>query len=134
LTPDNFRLRLFSRRGKLKPALTNQKLVSGIGNCYSDEICYDAQIHPETAIPSMDARTADRLYDSMRKVLQEAAANGGYMDHPLTSDDQLTGGFDDKCRVYDREGEPCDRCATPIEKGESAGRKMFFCPHCQRMG
>jgi formamidopyrimidine-DNA glycosylase len=134
LTSEVFRKRLSARRGKLKPAMTDQRLVSGIGNCYADEICFDAQIHPETPIPSLNAETSEQLYHSMRQVLEEAVAGGGYMDHPLTPDDTFTGGFDDQCRVYDREGEPCVRCGTPIEKGETAGRKMFFCPHCQRMG
>jgi formamidopyrimidine-DNA glycosylase len=134
LTPEAFKKRLKTRRGKLKSALTDQKLVSGIGNCYSDEICFDAEIHPETPVPSLNEEACDRLYASMRKVLAEAAAGGGYMERPLSPDDDLTGGFDEKCRVYDREGEPCDRCGTPIEKGESSGRKMFYCPHCQRTG
>lgn len=134
LTAEAFRRRLKSRRGKLKSALTDQKFLSGIGNCYSDEICFDARIHPETPIPSLKEEEADRLYVSMRKVLEEAASWGGYMDRPLTPDDRLTGGFDERCRVYDREGEPCVDCGTPIEKGEISGRKMFFCPHCQRTG
>ncbi len=132
LTPEVFRKRLSARRGKLKPALTDQKLVAGIGNCYSDEICYDAMIHPETPIPAMKPEDMDRLYASMHKVLSEAADKGGYMDRPLFANDRFTGGYDDACRVYDREGEPCARCGTKLEKGEVSGRKMFFCPRCQR--
>ncbi len=133
LTPDRFYTRLKSFRSKLKPVLTNQKLTAGIGNCYSDEICFDAGVHPATAIAALDRETSDRVHASMHKVLQEAFASGGYMDHPLTADDKLTGGYDDKCRVYDRGGEPCVRCGTPIEKDELSGRKMFYCPHCQRL-
>lgn len=134
LTPESFRDRLKPRRGKLKSALTDQKFLAGIGNCYSDEICFDACIHPETPIPSLDREATDRLFASMRKVLAEAAEYGGYMDRPLTPEDTLTGGFDERCRVYDREGEPCVRCGTDIEKGETSGRKMFYCPHCQKVG
>jgi formamidopyrimidine-DNA glycosylase len=134
LTQEAFRTRLSARRGKLKPAMTDQKLISGIGNCYADEICFDAQIHPEVPASSLNAEEADRLYQSMRNVLTDALTHGGYMERPFTEDDELTGGYDEMCRVYDREGEPCVRCGTPIEKGETAGRKMFHCPHCQRMG
>jgi formamidopyrimidine-DNA glycosylase len=132
LTPDVFRQRLSSRRGRLKSALTDQKFVSGIGNCYSDEICYDAFVYPGTAISALDGETLERLYHSMKKVLAEAASYGGYMDRPLTPGDRLTGGYDSRCRVYDREGEPCGRCGTPIAREELAGRKMFYCPHCQK--
>ncbi|MBW5448175.1 endonuclease VIII [Cohnella sp. CFH 77786] len=134
LTPETFYGRLSARRGKLKPALTDQKLVSGIGNCYSDEICFESGIHPETPVPSLDREASDRLFASMRRVLEEAAEYGGYMDRPLTPDDKLTGGFDPRCRVYDREGEPCVRCGTKVVKGEISGRKAFYCPHCQRSG
>jgi formamidopyrimidine-DNA glycosylase len=68
----------------------------------------------------------------MRNVLSDAALHGGYMDKPLTPGDKLTGGYDKLCRVYDRENQPCVRCGTPIAKGELSGRKMFYCPHCQR--
>lgn len=132
LTPEMFRTRLAARRGKLKAVLTDQKLVAGIGNCYSDEICFDAHLHPAAAVPSLNEEAIGRLYASMRNVLSDAALHGGYMDKPLTQDDKLTGGYDKLCRVYDRENQPCVRCRTPIVKGELSGRKMFYCPHCQR--
>ena len=133
LTEERFRQRLQASRSKLKSALTNQKLVAGIGNCYSDEICFDACLHPAAAIPALDEEASGRLYVSMHKVLGDAYANGGYMDRPFSPDDTLTGGYDDKCRVYDRGGEPCVRCGAPIEQGELSGRKMFHCPNCQRL-
>lgn len=132
LTPEAFARRLRARRGKLKPTLVDQKLVSGIGNCYSDEICFDAGVLPTASIPELTEETKRRLYDSMRKVLEEAAAGGGYMDHKLTADDTFVGGYDERLRVYDREGEPCPRCGAPIRLEHLASRKMFFCPSCQR--
>lgn len=131
LTAEAFRARLSARRGKLKSALTDQKLVAGIGNCYGDEICFDAFVFPATAIPALRREQIERLYDSMKKVLTEAVSCGGYLDKPLTPDDRLTGGCGRRCKVYDREGEPCVRCGTKIVKEELAGRKMFYCPKCQ---
>ncbi|MFC5700036.1 DNA-formamidopyrimidine glycosylase [Cohnella faecalis] len=132
LTLEAFRKKLGTRRGKLKPVLTDQKFLSGIGNCYSDEIAFDARIHPETTIASLDENASARLYQSMRSVLEEAASAGGYMEIPLTADDELTGGYNDQCKVYDRGGEPCVRCGTPIVLETLSSRKMFYCPECQR--
>lgn len=133
LTSEQFTERLKKSRSKLKTALTNQKMVAGIGNCYSDEICFDAAIHPATPIQTLDTAACARLYASMHQVLQTAVEHGGYMDRPLAEDDKLTGGYNDRCLVYDRGGEPCVRCETPIEKSELSGRKMFYCPNCQRL-
>ncbi|CAM3866255.1 bifunctional DNA-formamidopyrimidine glycosylase/DNA-(apurinic or apyrimidinic site) lyase [Cohnella lubricantis] len=132
LTEEAFTKRLGKRRGKLKPTLVDQKLVSGIGNCYSDEICFDAKVLPMAQIPDLSEETKQRLYHSMRQVLEEAAANGGYMDHKFSADDTFVGGFDEMCRVYDREGEDCPRCGTPIRLEHVSSRKMFFCPSCQK--
>ncbi|MBB6669172.1 bifunctional DNA-formamidopyrimidine glycosylase/DNA-(apurinic or apyrimidinic site) lyase [Cohnella nanjingensis] len=134
LTQAAFKTRLAKRRGKLKPVLVDQKFVSGIGNCYGDEICFEAGVKPDAAIPQLAEETKDRLYLAMREVLTEAAANGGYMDRPLTQDDTLTGGHDARCKVYDREGEACPRCGGTIRLETLAGRKMFYCPDCQRDG
>jgi formamidopyrimidine-DNA glycosylase len=132
LTEEAFRKRLASRKGKLKTTLTDQKLVAGIGNCCSDEICFEAMIHPEMPVPRLSSEQVGRLYASMHKVLSEATARGGLMDKPFYTSDRHTGGFHETRKVYDREGEPCVQCGTKIEKGEVSGRRTFFCPRCQR--
>jgi len=132
LTLEAFRKRLSGKRGKLKTTLTDQKFLAGIGNCYSDEICFDAGLHPAASANGLAEEESERLYRSIHKVLTEAKEAGGYMDHPLTAGDRLTGGFNDRCRVYDRENEPCVVCGTPIKHETLAGRKMFYCPHCQK--
>ncbi|XID94435.1 bifunctional DNA-formamidopyrimidine glycosylase/DNA-(apurinic or apyrimidinic site) lyase [Paenibacillaceae bacterium WGS1546] len=131
LTPEAFRELLRKKRSKLKTALTDQRFLAGIGNCYSDEICFDAKLHPALQANSLDEEQAGRLYRSIRKVLTEAKEAGGYMDRPLTEGDGTTGGYDERCKVYDREGEPCEACGTPIRFESTAGRKMFYCPLCQ---
>ncbi|WP_217594343.1 Fpg/Nei family DNA glycosylase [Cohnella sp. GbtcB17] len=132
LTEAAFAARLKKRRGRLKPVLTDQKFLAGIGNCYSDEICFDAMIHPASQISALTEEQIAALYASMRKVLMQAAAGGGYMEHPLTETDETTGGFLDKLQIYDRGGEPCPRTGDEIVLETLAGRKMFYCPACQK--
>lgn len=119
------------KRGYLKPALVDQGVLSGIGNCYSDEICFAAGILPQRRMESMDDADWSRFYSSMKSTLAEAVSFGGYMDVPLFRGDTLTGGFDERCRVYDREGEPCPRCGTLIARVDFASKKSYSCPGCQ---
>lgn len=123
---------LKSKRTVLKPTLTDQKTLAGIGNCYADEICFDAGILPTRSIGSLAPGDFGRLYESMNKVLHEAIRFGGYMENPLFPGDALTGGFDSRCLVYDRGGEPCVRCGNPLVQEELASRKVFYCTRCQR--
>jgi formamidopyrimidine-DNA glycosylase len=132
LTPDAFAAMLRRKRGRLKPAMVDQHWIAGIGNCYADEICFEAEASPLTNIAALSEAAARRLFDAMRKVLAEAADAGGYMDRPLTPGDARTGGYDARCRVYDRAGEPCVRCGGTIRQDTVSARKTFYCPACQR--
>ncbi|MFM1655348.1 bifunctional DNA-formamidopyrimidine glycosylase/DNA-(apurinic or apyrimidinic site) lyase [Brevibacillus sp. B_LB10_24] len=124
---DRFR----GKGGRLKTALIDQKQIAGIGNCYSDEICFAAGIKPTRSCRELTEGEWSKLYRSTRRVLTEAIARGGYMESPLYAGDTLTGGFDELCKVYDRSGEPCYRCGGPIVRTVISGRKTFYCERCQ---
>lgn len=119
------------KRGALKTTLVNQHCIAGIGNCYADEICFEAGIRPLTKIPALQAQSYARLHAAMPHVLERAIAYGGYMDHPFTNNDTVTGGYNEHCFVYDRGGEPCPRCHQPIIQTAHTGRKVFYCANCQ---
>lgn len=121
---------LNKKRTTLKMALVDQGLIAGIGNCYSDEICYLARLLPTRICSSLDLADCEELLVSMRKVLTDATRSGGYMEHPLYVGDGLTGGY--RCYVYDRAGEPCDRCGEPIVVETVGKRKTYYCVQCQR--
>jgi formamidopyrimidine-DNA glycosylase len=129
---EDFLQRLKGRRTNLKVTLVDQSVVSGIGNCYSDEICFTAQLLPTRRVNSLTEEEQKRLYQAMRTVLKEAIHFGGYMDAPLYEGDRLTGQFDAKCRVYDRGGEPCVSCGNPLIKDEVSSKKCYYCRHCQK--
>ena len=130
-TLTHFEKLLEEKRGVLKAAMVDQQWIAGIGNCYSDEICFHARILPTRRIPELTAPERSTLYHSIQEVLAEAIRFGGYMEQPLYRTDELTGGFDERCQVYDRGGEPCLRCGQPLTKDELSSRKVFFCTHCQ---
>lgn len=122
---------LRGRRGSLKTTLVNQDVIAGIGNCYADEIAFAAKLRPTVKLQDLKEDELLSIYVAMRDVLSEATEAGGYMEMPLTKDDALTGGANDLCRVYDREGETCPRCGDIIVKAEMNGRKVFYSPGCQ---
>lgn len=132
--PNDFVARLRKSRRMLKFALTDQSILAGIGNCYADEMCFAAAIHPLRKLADISSAELQTLFTAMRSTLAEAIRYGGYMEAPLYAGDALTGGYNDRCKVYDRGGEPCFRCGTPITKTESNGRKVFFCERCQLQG
>lgn len=131
MNEERFTALLRKRRGSLKTTLVNQDVIAGIGNCYADEIAFAAELLPMAKLQNFSDEDFSRLYQSVRDVLIEATEAGGYMEMPLTRDDQLTGGANEICRVYDREGETCPRCGDTIVKAEMNGRKVFYSPGCQ---
>lgn len=123
---------LDDRRGKIKTKLLDQEFIAGIGNCYSDEICYHAGIKTKRSIEDIGEPERNQLYQSMKHVLLDALKHGGYMENPFFQGDKLTGGYNNLCLVYDREGENCNRCGGTIIKEMISSRKTYFCPNCQK--
>jgi len=132
LTSAVFRERLARKKGTLKSILADQSFIGGIGNCYSDEICFEARLRPSRKADSLTENETFALFGAMKPVLQRAVQYGGYMEEPIHAGDTLTGGYNDRCLVYDRGGQPCIRCGTNVEKLEVSGRKSFLCPNCQK--
>ena len=111
------------RRGPIKPTLMDQKVIAGLGNIYAAEALWRAKISPRAVSSTLSSTRLTRLAESIHSVLlDEARPPGRYTD---------TEGRD-RFAVYDREGEPCSRCATKIKRIPQAGRSTYYCPKCQR--
>ncbi|RMH70795.1 MAG: bifunctional DNA-formamidopyrimidine glycosylase/DNA-(apurinic or apyrimidinic site) lyase [Gemmatimonadetes bacterium] len=130
---DNFTLADFKalfhrKKGRLKPLLLNQAFIAGLGNIYADEACHDAGILPNRTADTLSAVELERLYHSIRKVL-----NHGIMHRGATFDEVYPGGkFQNFFQVYGRTGEPCRTCDQPVERIVLSSRSTHFCPNCQR--
>lgn len=129
-TLDAFHQIMQKRKGTIKTTLINQEVLAGIGNGYSDEILWHAEIRPDKKINELDDQQLSRLYDSIQFIFKRGIEQGGYMENPLFKGDGKTGGY--QFYVYDREGEACSRCNASIIKSEISSRKTYFCPNCQR--
>lgn len=120
------------RKGRIKSLLLDQTAIAGIGNIYADEMLFDARIHPETPASSLGKRAVERLYDSMKKILTLAIAEKGSTLRDYRDAEGKAGNFQFFHKVYDRKGEPCVACGTPVRMTRIGGRSSHFCPKCQR--
>jgi formamidopyrimidine-DNA glycosylase len=127
LTPGMFYQRLQSHHRQLKSLLLDQTFLAGLGNIYTDEALHLAKLHPLTLAHSLSLPEAERLLDSIRYVLQEGIQrNGASIDWVYRGGD-----FQNYFRVYQRTGEPCPVCSTPIQRIIVGQRGTHFCPTCQ---
>ena len=111
---DEFKKRFKNKKGKIKQILMDQSIVSGIGNIYSDEILFEARIHPFREIKKLTNEEIKRIYQATKKILKKAVELKGTI-----------------LKVYRREGEKCSRCGAIIKRVKLAGRSAHFCPKCQ---
>jgi len=131
---EEYLIQLLSRsRRTLKTFLLDQTRVLGLGNIYAVEALFLAGIHPLKLTHTLSKPRARKLYQAIRQVLQEAIDSGSTLKIDL-SDGQASyfGSSERFWRVYEREGEPCVNCGTPIRRIVHAGRSTYFCPRCQR--
>jgi len=118
-TADQLRVALASRRGPIKSALLDQKLVAGLGNIYAAESLWRARIDPRVASNSLTPLQVRVLRRAVATVLERATGARYTDDSTVTLD------------VYDREGLACRRCKARIERVVQAGRSTYFCSSCQ---
>jgi formamidopyrimidine-DNA glycosylase len=132
-TWQEFSADLARRATKLKPLLMDQRFVSGLGNIYSDEVLFQAGLRHDRTSDSLSAQEVRRLYRAMRETLQEAVRFRGttLADEAYVDLFGKPGEFQNELKVYDRKGQPCRRCRTPIDSVRVGGRTSYFCPQCQ---
>ena len=121
------------RNVKIKTALLNQEIMSGVGNIYADETLWRAKVHPEMITSELSVKKIAAIIDYATEVMSEAIEKGG------TSFDDLyinvngeSGFFEQSLAAYGKEDEPCPRCGTPIKRITFGARSSHFCPRCQK--
>ena len=120
------------RKTGIKRALLDQTLVSGIGNIYADEALWRVPLHWARPTETLPRPVLRELLEHVRRVLNESLAAGGTsFDALYVSTEGVSGLFERSLHAYGREGEPCDRCGTPIRRDAFMNRSSFSCPRCQ---
>jgi formamidopyrimidine-DNA glycosylase len=130
--PQEFAALFHGRRLCIKAALLNQTLLAGVGNIYADESLFHAGIRPRRRADRVTRAELERLRLALRQILTHAIRLGGSSVSDYVGADGERGFFQLEHCVYQRTGEPCRHCGTPIQRIELAGRGTHFCPRCQR--
>ncbi len=113
---------LQQKKGGIKSALTDQHLISGIGNVYADEILFQTRIHPKTKVEKLSEKEKEKLFEEMNEVLNTAIKKEG--ERSEFPKDYLS-----RSR---KEGADCPKCSGKIEMIKVSGRSTYFCPDCQK--
>lgn len=142
-SPESFARELKRSRQPVKVKLLDQSLVAGVGNIYASEALFRAGISPKRAANRLTFAQVKILHGTIRAVLEQAIAGGSTVQLSFgarKSDGLFYFGraagaenyYEERLHVYDRAGQPCVNCDSPIKRIVQAARSTFYCPHCQK--
>jgi formamidopyrimidine-DNA glycosylase len=126
------------KKTSLKAALSDQRVVAGLGNIYVCEALFRARLSPKRIASTIADRNgtpnerAEKLVDAIKAVLKDAIEAGGSSLRDHRRADGSLGDFQHNFQVYDREGKPCSSCKGKIKRIVQGGRSTFYCPSCQK--
>ena len=129
---DELRERLRGRQAPIKSLLLDQRIVAGLGNIYVCEALHRAHINPQRSAGRLSRASVERLAEAIREVIGEAIEAGGSTLRDYARPDGELGYFSKQFAVYDRKGQSCLSCETPVRRIIQGGRSTFYCPKCQR--
>ncbi|CAG9178549.1 Formamidopyrimidine-DNA glycosylase [Cupriavidus laharis] len=119
------------RSAAIKTVLLAGNIVVGVGNIYASESLFRAGIRPTTPAGRLSLARCERLALAVRETLAQAIERGGSTLRDFVGSDGASGYFQLDCFVYDRAGEPCRVCGTPVRQIVQGQRSTFYCTHCQ---
>jgi formamidopyrimidine-DNA glycosylase len=129
---DAFHAGLKKRKAPIKQVLLSGDLVVGVGNIYASEALFLAGIRPTVPAFRISKPRAARLQGAIREVLAKAVAKGGSTLRDFSNAQGQAGYFQLEAMVYDRAGQPCRACGSPIRMIRQGQRATYFCPVCQK--
>ncbi|MFW0795728.1 DNA-formamidopyrimidine glycosylase family protein [Gordonia sp. CPCC 205515] len=120
---------LSATTGRIKNVLTDQRVLAGVGNAYSDEILHTAKLSPFASSKTLTAEQLDALYDAMHSVLYDAIGRLDGQEVAKLKSEKRTG-----LRVHARTGMPCPVCGDTVREVSFTDRSFQYCPTCQTGG
>jgi formamidopyrimidine-DNA glycosylase len=121
--------RIRSRRGQVKGVLTEQSVLAGVGNAYSDEILHAAKLSPFAITDKISDEAMARLYDATQTVLRDAVARSVGQKAATLKSEKRSG-----LAVHARTGLPCPVCGDTVREVSFADSSLQYCPTCQTGG
>jgi len=132
LTPEAFQQTLTAENRTLKRALTDPRILSGIGNAYSDEILHAAQLSPLAQTRKLTPEEFQRLYTAIQTTLETWVARFN-TEAQIKFPEKVTA-FRPDMAAHGRFNLPCPRCGSPIQRIRYADNETNYCPTCQTAG
>lgn len=132
LTVEYLKEHLKKKKIPIKTALLDQSIITGIGNIYDDEILFLSRISPLKPACLLTDEELEAIIKNTVITLDKAIKEGGTTIHSFTSEEGVTGLFQNHLYVHTKEGNPCPRCGTKIIKTKVNGRGTYYCPECQK--
>jgi formamidopyrimidine-DNA glycosylase len=129
---ESFHAGLRRRNAPVKQVLLAGDLVVGVGNIYASEALFLAGIRPTMRASRISRPRAEKLRIAVREVLARAVAKGGSTLRDFSNAQGEAGYFQLEAMVYDRAGQPCRVCATPVRTIRQGQRATYFCATCQK--
>ena len=115
----------------IKVAIMDQAVVSGVGNIYANEACFNAKLDPRTKVGQLTDKDMKSLHRGVLKALRDGIKHGGSSRAHFVDADGHKGYFLDYAFVYGKDKHPCKKCDAEIKKIQLRGRGTYFCPSCQ---
>lgn len=117
---------------RIKQFLMDNRNVVGIGNIYSDEICFYARIRPDRRVKTLTDKEIKLIFQGIKKILAEAIKYEGTSISDYVNALGEAGAYTKRLKVYGRYGERCKICKGEVRKMKLGGRTSSFCPRCQK--
>lgn len=118
-------------RTNVKAALLDQSVLAGVGNIYADESLWEVGLHPSQLVGDISDTKLKQLHKAVIDVLLLSISHGGSTNKNYVDAFGRKGSYMAFAKVFRREGKPCPRCGTEVNKLRVAGRGTHICPHCQ---
>jgi formamidopyrimidine-DNA glycosylase len=129
LSPEDLAAVLSGNPGRIKTVITDQKVIAGIGNAYSDEILHVAKISPFATAGKLSDEQLTSLHDAMISVLTDAVSRSVGQGAAMLKGEKRSG-----LRVHARTGLPCPVCGDTVREVSFADKSFQYCPTCQTGG
>ena len=121
-----------NKRLPIKTVILDQSIITGIGNIYADEILFLSGINPLTKANKLKDKELENIIHNTKITLEKAISEGGTTIRSYTSDEGVSGKFQNNLYVHQREKEKCLNCGSEIIKIKVGGRGTYYCPNCQK--
>ena len=132
LTPSYLKEKYKNKKLPIKTVLLDQSIITGIGNIYADEILFLSKINPLEKASNLNDEQLSKIITNTKNVLEKAIKEGGTTIRSYTSEEGVTGLFQNELYVHQRENEECRICKTIIKKIKVGGRGTYYCEKCQQ--